>query len=127
MSRGFLVNADPSRGTNSGVVMGRIGQSRRLIGRSGGQELPNVRESDVVHQLQNFIQINNLDESCQRHLGDLSPSQQAAVMEQGLVIAVDPSRGSANSVVMGRIKKVKQAGGGPPPPSTGTLGMPARG
>merc|ERR1719191_2101417 len=95
LSRGFLVNADPTRGSNSAVVMGRIGQSRKVC-----RELPNVQQQEVAGQLQNFMQLNNLDESCCDHLRGLSPLQQQAVMEQGLIIQVDPKRGSANSVVM---------------------------
>jgi hypothetical protein len=74
-----------------------------------------VNEQEVAAQLQNFIQINNLDDSCQGWLRGLTVAQQKAVMEQGLVINVDPARGSANSVVMGRIKKAKQGTLGPPP------------
>merc|ERR1719482_212315 len=76
-------------------------------------------DNDVSVQLQTFIQMNNLDDSCQGWLRGLSISQQKAVMDQGMTINVDPARGSANSVVMGRIKKAKQGTLGPPPGVTG--------
>merc|ERR1719261_2352649 len=81
----------------------------------GANMLAGVNDHEVATQLQNFIQMNNLDDSCQGWLRGLSTAQQKAVMDQGMVINVDPSRGSANSVVMGRIKKAKQGTLGPPP------------
>merc|ERR1719321_2101791 len=83
----------------------------------------NVNDNEVAVQLQNFIQINNLDESCQGWLRGLTTAQQKAVMDQGLVINVDPARGSANSVVMGRIKKAKNGTLGPPPGVAAASGM----
>jgi hypothetical protein len=82
-----------------------------------------LEEQEVAQQLANFIQINNLDDSCQGWLRGLSVPQQKAVMEQGLVINVDPARGSANSVVMGRIKKAKAGTLGPPPGVAAASGM----
>merc|ERR1719261_280382 len=88
--------------------------SAQMMAASGAGGAGGFSDNDVSVQLQTFIQMNNLDDSCQGWLRGLSISQQKAVMDQGMTINVDPSRGSANSVVMGRIKKAKQGTLGPP-------------
>merc|ERR1719197_1788291 len=88
--------------------------SAQMMAASGAGGAGGFSDNDVSVQLQTFIQMNNLDDSCQGWLRGLSISQQKAVMDQGMTINVDPARGSANSVVMGRIKKAKQGTLGPP-------------
>merc|ERR1719353_1494651 len=90
-------------------------QSSGMLGAGGAGAGGPPNEHEVAVRLQSFIHLNNLDESCQGWLRGLSAAQQKAVMDQGMTIHVDPSRGSANSVVMGRIKKAKQGTLGPPP------------
>merc|ERR1719421_1390369 len=85
-----------------------------MMGQMSAMGAGGVNEHEVATQIRQFIQMNNLDDSCQGWLRGLSISQQKAVMDQGMTINVDPARGSANSVVMGRIKKAKQGTLGPP-------------
>merc|ERR1719160_1244214 len=91
-----------------------MAQMAQMMAASGAGGAGGFSDNDVSVQLQTFIQMNNLDDSCQGWLRGLSISQQKAVMDQGMTINVDPARGSANSVVMGRIKKAKQGTLGPP-------------
>eukprot|EP00397_Hematodinium_sp_SG-2012_P042998 GEMP01047682.1.p1 GENE.GEMP01047682.1~~GEMP01047682.1.p1 ORF type:complete len:303 (+),score=74.67 GEMP01047682.1:491-1399(+) len=62
--------------------------------------------------LQTFININKLDESCRRMLNSLTESQQSAVMDDGYYIDDSRTRGpgkkgNRSAIVVGRINRLK--------------------
>merc|ERR1719201_286941 len=59
----------------------------------------------------------NLDASCREHLLKLTPEQAEHVLQRG-AITVDPNRGSASGMVMGRIRSAQAAHPSRPDPST---------
>mmetsp|Transcript_31403 Transcript_31403/g.68797 ORF Transcript_31403/g.68797 Transcript_31403/m.68797 type:complete len:596 (+) Transcript_31403:72-1859(+) len=64
-------------------------------------------------RLEQFIEVNSLDQRCADRLRSLDPVQQQVVMDMGFVVGnVKRDRGSASSVVMGRIRKTTDDGTG---------------
>ena len=68
------------------------------------------REASLLREcVAKFVQRNGLDEQCQATLQSLAPEEQAAIVGQGEeTIQVDPTKGSASGIVMGRIKKLRR-------------------
>jgi len=144
MDMGFVVgNVNNARGSASSVVMGRIrkttddgtgGGAAAGAAAGAGMTAGSYLTPDVVaNRLEDFIKINNLDDRCQQSLRELTPEQQAAIMDRAFVITgIDPARGSASAMVMGECRKLRmqaeQNGGGAPQhtepiPSAQTVGL----
>jgi len=115
MDKGFVIGSDPSRGTDSAVAMGRI---KKVKSAEVQQELLYYPHSAAIsNRLDEFIQINGLDDDCANVLRQLSQDMVQRVMGDDFLLNVNTSLGTCSAVVMGRVKRAREehrSGGGPP-------------
>eukprot|EP00929_Paragymnodinium_shiwhaense_P106330 TRINITY_DN7162_c0_g1_i1.p1 TRINITY_DN7162_c0_g1~~TRINITY_DN7162_c0_g1_i1.p1 ORF type:complete len:816 (+),score=291.80 TRINITY_DN7162_c0_g1_i1:99-2546(+) len=118
MDQEFLVNVDPSKGTAAAKVISSIRKAWNSA--KSNQQLPDRRYATapqglsgaaaVALALDDFIQLNRLDDRCSRLLRSLPPADAAWVMDQEFRIAVNPSKGTASAKVVGLVNKARTAG-----------------
>ena len=59
-----------------------------------------------ARRLQDFVDVNGLDEECGETLFSLSPDTAAAIMDNAFVLkGVDPNKGSASGLVMALVRR----------------------
>lgn len=123
MQQEFAVSVDPSKGTAAAKVISNIRKAwntakttHQLPDNNRRGEFNALSEQDQCSAaalrcaLDDYIQINRLDERCSRLLRSLPPADTAWVMDQEFRIAVNPAKGTASAKVVGLVNKARSAG-----------------
>merc|ERR1719478_608716 len=98
---GMFLKVDPSKGTASAKVVGFIKKARSMVFNE-----PTPPPWEVAARLQQYIAVNGLDDRCAQNLWSITDAQKEWVMNAGgMILKVDPSKGTASAKVVGFIKK----------------------
>jgi hypothetical protein len=111
MDQSFMIGADPSRGTNSAVAMGR---AKKVKSPEVQEELlyyPHV--AVMQRRVEEFININSLQGECAQFLRYLIGDSNSIpllqkVMDEEYLLNVNTAVETASAVVMGRVQKARE-------------------
>eukprot|EP00451_Oxyrrhis_marina_P002558 CAMPEP_0204257054 /NCGR_PEP_ID=MMETSP0468-20130131/4163_1 /ASSEMBLY_ACC=CAM_ASM_000383 /TAXON_ID=2969 /ORGANISM="Oxyrrhis marina" /LENGTH=578 /DNA_ID=CAMNT_0051231101 /DNA_START=22 /DNA_END=1758 /DNA_ORIENTATION=- len=104
---------DANKGNPSALAMARL---RKLNAMSESEKSQYPSAASVRFRCEEFIRINGLDDRCAGILRTMDPASVQAVLDSGFLLRnIDASKGTASTLIMARLKRIRMSGGVPVP------------